>query len=75
MSSYLNVTPSDTAPLPNPVWRLCVGVGGNIAISGYRDLQTCVLTNVPVGWLLMPMPVVQVWSTNTTASALVSSAY
>lgn len=64
------VTPSDATVLP--VTRaLYVGTGGNVAVSMGSDGDVVVFTNVADGTIL-PIQVMQVRSTSTTASGILA---
>jgi len=75
MSSYFPVVPSDTVPLAHPLIRLYVGVAGDITVLGYHDTQPVTFSAVPAGWFNLPVPIVQVMQTGTTAANLVSGGY
>lgn len=63
------VTPSDVANLPNAAFFLYIGGAGNVRVTtiGGDDI---VFTALPVGTIL-PVQVLKVWSTNTTATLIV----
>jgi len=75
MSSYFAVVPSDTVPLAHPLTRLYVGVTGDVTVLGYHDTAPVTFSAVPAGWFALPVPVVQVMATGTTATNLVSGGY
>lgn len=64
----LAVIPSDTAGLASPS-VIYVGVSGNVQVTTAQG-DTVVFYNVPAG-AVIPVQVIQVWATNTTASNLV----
>lgn len=67
--SATTVTPSDSTIIP--VTRgLYVGVTGNIAVKMADDENTITFSNVPVG--ILPIQVIQVLSTGTTATNIVA---
>ena len=64
-----SVTASDTVPDPaGPFRSLWVGGAGNVKVTAL-DGSTNTLTNVPVG--ILPISVLMVWSTGTTATGIV----
>lgn len=62
------ITPSDSANLPTPS-VVYVGTGGNVKVTTPQG-DTATFANVPSG-AVIPVQVLQVWSTGTTASNLV----
>jgi hypothetical protein len=69
-ATFFSITPSDSAPLQTPIRCLYVGVTGDVAVFGAGDSTATVLKAAPAGWMLLPMPVVQVGATGTTATNL-----
>ena len=67
--SALAVTPSDSTLIPT-TRALYVGVGGNIAVQMSDDENIVTFTNVPVG--ILPIQVIKVMATNTTASGIIA---
>ena len=67
--SALAVTPSDSTILPC-TRALYVGTTGNISVVMADDENTVTFLNVPVG--ILPIQVVMVLSTNTTASNIIA---
>ena len=67
--SALAVTPSDSTILPC-TRALYVGTTGNIAVVMADDENTITFSNVPVG--ILPIQVIKVMSTNTTASNVIA---
>lgn len=63
------VTPSDTVNLTNATRGLWVGTGGNVAVLPVNGTAVTI-TNVASGTLL-PIRILRVNSTNTTASNMV----
>jgi len=63
------VTPSDSTLIPT-TRALYVGVGGNIAVQMSDDENIITFTNVPVG--ILPIQVIKVMSTNTTATGIIA---
>ena len=63
------VVPSDTADLPIVATMLGIGVGGLIKVTTAGG-QTVSLTVTPM--YLVPVRVVRVWATGTTASGIVA---
>lgn len=64
------VVPTDSTDLSPYAVRLFVGGAGNIKVTTWGG-NTLVLTGIPAGTLL-PLSVVRVWSTSTTASNIVA---
>ena len=64
------VTPSDVTLLP-ATRGLYVGTGGNINVVMAEDENTVLFTAVPSGFIL-PIQVIQVLSTSTTASNIIA---
>lgn len=67
--SVIAITPSNTVKLGASVRAIYVGVGGNISVT-LADNSTAVFVGVPQGSIL-PVEVVRVNATGTTASSLV----
>ena len=66
----LKVTPSDSTVLPEDVRCLYVGTGGNVAVVDALD-NDVTFFSVPSG-MLLPVQVVKVKSTGTTASNIIA---
>lgn len=62
------ITPADS-DLASPVRALYVGASGNVKITDPLGNATT-FSNVPAG-VILPVTAVRVWSTGTTASAIV----
>ncbi len=67
--SAVAVTPSDSTILPT-TRALYVGVTGNIAVQMADDENTLTFANVPVG--ILPIQVIKVLSTGTTATNIIA---
>lgn len=65
----VTVTPHDSNALAKTTRALYVGGAGNLKVT-MRDGSTPTFTAVPAG-LLLPISVTHVWSTGTTATAIV----
>jgi hypothetical protein len=63
------VTPSDSTVLP-ATRGLYIGTTGNVAVKMAEDENTLTFSNVPVG--ILPIQVIQVLSTGTTASNIIA---
>ena len=63
------VTPSDTALILS-TRGLWIGTAGNLTVDMAGDVGTVLLSNVPVG--VLPVRVVRVRATGTTASGIVA---
>lgn len=72
--TYAAVTPSDTVALTVPVYRVYVGVTGDIAVKGPGDSAAVTFKAVPAGWFTFPGQVTTIMATNTTATNMVVSA-
>jgi len=66
----VTVTKSDTTILPNGCRALYIGVSGDVAVETTVDGAAVILKNVPVG--VLPVSVVRVRSTGTSASEIVA---
>jgi hypothetical protein len=64
----VTITPSDTVNLTNPA-VIYVGVTGNVQVTTAQG-DTVVFTAVPAGSVI-PVQVLRVWVTNTTATTMV----
>ena len=64
------VTPSDSTILPT-TRALYIGTTGNVAVVMADDENTITFSSVPAGFIL-PVQVIKVMSTNTTASNIVA---
>jgi hypothetical protein len=65
----MTITPSDTTVFAAPVWRIYVGVTGNVKVD--TPIASGVVYNaVPAGTYIYPNAT-KVYATNTTASDLV----
>ena len=62
------ITPSDTVNLTTPA-VIYVGTGGNVVVTTAQGTQVT-FTGVQ-GGTVIPVQVLRVWNTNTTASGLV----
>jgi len=63
------VTPSDATIIPT-TRGLYIGVTGNLAVKMSDDENTITFSNVPVG--VLPIQVIQVLSTGTTATNIIA---
>ena len=63
------ITPSDTVNLAGGPAVIYVGVGGNVVVTTAQGTQVT-FTGVQ-GGTVIPVQVLRVWNTNTTASGLV----
>lgn len=68
---FATVTPSDSTNLTSPSRALYVGTGGSMNVLCYESPTNVIFQNLPSGFML-PVSVIRVNSTNTTASNIVS---
>lgn len=66
--SAASVTPSDTLDLPTPS-VIYVGVSGNVRVTTAQGTDV-IFSNVSSGQVI-PVQVIRVWATGTTATTLV----
>ena len=71
-STGFSVAPNDAADLPEATRALYIGTGGNLAVTMLSGAEL-VLAGLPDGSLL-PLRVVRVRATGTTAAAIVGLA-
>ena len=64
------VAPDDSDPLPNPARAFYVGTGGDVSMTDLRGTNTT-FKNVPTG-AMIPVGVLQIFATGTTASDIVA---
>lgn len=70
-SFFQAVTASDSTNLSSPSRALYVGTTGNVNVLSYDNPSNAIFRNVPSGFIL-PISVLRVNSTDTTASNIVS---
>lgn len=70
---YAAITPSDSASQTTSVRAIYVGVSGDVAVKSPYDSAAVTFKSVPVGWLTLPIPVLFVMATNTTATNLIAA--
>jgi hypothetical protein len=72
VSSYFEaITPSDSTNMTSPSRALYVGTGGNLNVLSFDSATNVLFRNLPSGFVL-PISVIRVNSTDTTASNIVS---
>ena len=70
------VAPSDTVQLPYLSHQFWIGGAGNLNLlfarggAGVTDSEPYLLTGVPIGMLVLPCNVAQVYATNTTCTLI-----
>lgn len=70
-SQFIQVSPSDSTNFASGSRALYIGTGGDLNVLSYDNPTNHIFRNVPSGFVL-PIAVLRVNSTNTTASNIVS---
>lgn len=70
---YAAISTSDTIAQGSPVRAIYVGVTGDVAVKSPYDSTAVTFKSVPVGWLTLPIAVLFVMATNTTATNMVAA--
>lgn len=74
MASYLAITPSDSANLPQPVRTVYLGAAGDVTVTGVRaDDVSTTFKALPQGWFAFPFPIAKIAATGTTATGIVGA--